>query len=88
MVASLARSNRTEELTMARINTIELISLVSETAYRADQVRHDPLVAIAAKRFAQDARSTATSACLLATSIANSWALASAGRPPLAPRTV
>lgn len=72
---------------MARINTTELIHMVSETAYRADQVRQDPMVLMAAKRLAHDARATATSASQLATSVGLAWARAGEGRPPIAPRS-
>ena len=72
---------------MARINTTELIYMVSETAYRADQVRQDPMVVSAAKRLAHDARSTATSAGQFAASVASAWAHASEGRPPFTPRS-
>lgn len=72
---------------MARINTTELIHMVSETAYRTDQVRQDPMVLIAAQRLAQDARATVTSAGQLATSVGVAWVRASEGRPPIAPRS-
>ena len=71
---------------MARINTTELVHLVSETAYRVDQVCQDPTVITASKRFTKGARATATSAGQLVTSVAGAWVRASAGRPPLVPR--